>query len=194
MVKRTRRFTCKKEECMLQPFGSEKDLDRHYRGKHGIHINGEPAQKFPCPVLNCTRGPKPFSRQKNLEDHMKKIHSGLYSSEAEYSSTRRTYLPEASVIDSDRICTSTRAEPTVVLDPLANMPLVSGSSVAWPEVSNQNDPVAYDEVVYELEMKRQSLYREKEKTVKRSQELDAEVADLDYQIQLRKQGYLSFNW
>lgn len=75
MDKHDRPYKCGAEGCEKLPgFTYSGGLLRHEREVHGKH--GGPKNSFYCPHVNCKRhSGKGFSRQENLNEHMRRVHT-----------------------------------------------------------------------------------------------------------------------
>lgn len=76
MDKHDRPYKCAAEGCEKLPgFTYSGGLLRHEREVHGKH--GGPKHSFRCPHQNCKRHEgKGFSRQENLNEHLRRVHTG----------------------------------------------------------------------------------------------------------------------
>ena len=76
MDKHERPYRCQAEGCEKLPgFTYSGGLLRHEREVHGKH--GGPKNPLHCPHLNCKRhSGKGFSRQENLNEHLRRVHTG----------------------------------------------------------------------------------------------------------------------
>src|SRR6187551_983752 len=76
MDKHERPYRCLAEGCEKLPgFTYSGGLLRHEREVHGKH--GGPKNPLHCPHLNCKRhSGKGFSRQENLNEHLRRVHTG----------------------------------------------------------------------------------------------------------------------
>ena len=74
MDKHNRPYRCAHPDCAkLQGFTYSGGLSRHEREMHGKH--GGPKSSIMCPYSNCKRKDKGFTRQENLKEHIRRIHS-----------------------------------------------------------------------------------------------------------------------
>lgn len=76
MDKHERPYICTAEGCEKVPgFTYSGGLLRHEREVHGKH--GGPKNPLHCPHVNCKRHTgKGFSRQENLAEHLRRVHTG----------------------------------------------------------------------------------------------------------------------
>jgi hypothetical protein len=83
MDKHERPYKCAVEGCEKLPgFTYSGGLLRHEREVHGKH--GGPKNHVNCPHLNCKRHTgKGFSRQENLNEHLRRVHTNDGSAAAE---------------------------------------------------------------------------------------------------------------
>lgn len=75
MDKHERPYVCTAKGCeKIQGFTYSGGLLRHEREVHGKH--GGPKKKLLCPHVNCKRSSgKGFSRQENLSEHLRRVHT-----------------------------------------------------------------------------------------------------------------------
>jgi hypothetical protein len=75
MDKHDRPYKCPAEGCEKLPgFTYSGGLLRHQREVHNLH--GGPRKQLNCPHLNCKRySGKGFSRQENLNEHLRRVHT-----------------------------------------------------------------------------------------------------------------------
>lgn len=75
MDKHERPYVCTARGCeKIQGFTYSGGLLRHEREVHGKH--GGPKKKLLCPHVNCKRSSgKGFSRQENLSEHLRRVHT-----------------------------------------------------------------------------------------------------------------------
>jgi hypothetical protein len=106
MDRHERPYRCMKEECrLLRGFTYSGTLLRHEREAHGLH--GGPKPLVNCPYKNCRRNTgKGFSRQENLNEHIRRVHTG-YSLEASPEAPL-----EVSLIPSPRASSDPPVPPT----------------------------------------------------------------------------------
>ncbi|KAI6244994.1 hypothetical protein HI914_06872 [Erysiphe necator] len=110
MDKHDRPYKCPAEGCEKLPgFTYSGGLLRHQREVHNLH--GGPRKQLNCPHPNCKRfSGKGFSRQENLNEHLRRVHTDtnneLHHGEeteddgAERAGTKRKRTTQASTIDT----------------------------------------------------------------------------------------------
>lgn len=83
MDKHDRPYKCPSEGCEKLPgFTYSGGLLRHQREVHNLH--GGPRKQLNCPHLNCKRfSGKGFSRQENLNEHLRRVHTDEVQIEVE---------------------------------------------------------------------------------------------------------------
>lgn len=87
MDKHERPYVCTVRGCeKVQGFTYSGGLLRHEREVHGKH--GGPKKAFNCPHENCKRSSgKGFSRMENLQEHLRRVHTGATAAAAATTTT-----------------------------------------------------------------------------------------------------------
>lgn len=185
MDKHERPYVCTAKGCeKIQGFTYSGGLLRHEREVHGKH--GGPKKKLLCPHVNCKRSSgKGFSRQENLSEHLRRVHTSAGPIQMESPGSENTENSTSDVATAAFAALNSAMSPANLNNNPAE-PAHKRKRSIDDDVGRGNDETDGDDRPYEevradnkrLRKENDELRQELENTSRANSEMQAQLATI----------------